>query len=166
MSENLPNIKSKTAVLAIVSAAFFLVVCAFGEGLVANLGENTMCYKYLGGCDAGFFGYDALEHLLFGISAVCVLVWLCKKYPRFSLLSQDKKWKNLFTLVAIVALASVAWEFVECAHDYFRLEVFREPLLSLRLHINNLDQPTNLDTMGDLAFSVGGSIFALLFVEL
>jgi hypothetical protein len=67
-------------------------------------------------------------------------------------------------LVLIIGVA-VIWEFVECAHDAFRLDILHQPLRDVRFHVNLLDQPSNLDTMGDLFFSIVGSLVSFLFVE-
>src|ERR1035437_7948527 len=106
---------SRSTILAIVTTTIFLLVCIFGEGIGGSLASNPSCYKYLG-CTSGFFGYDAIEHFLFGIAAVAVLVWIFKKFPQYSLL-HTKRWKNILTVIALVMLISVLWEFVECAHD-------------------------------------------------
>ena len=154
---------SNIAIWAIITSVLFFVVCIFGEGLGGSLGSNPLCYKYLG-CTAGFVGYDAIEHFLFGISAVVVLIWLFKKYSKYSMLHSER-WKNIFTLVALVIFLSVLWEFVECAHDVFRANILHEVLVDWNLHINLLNQPTNIDTMGDLFFALVGSIVSLFSVK-
>jgi len=157
------RIYTREAILATISAIVFLVACYFGEGLGGSWGSNIACPKYLG-CTSGFFGYDAIEHFLFGIAGVFLFVWLCKKFQQFSFL-QDKRWKNFLLLVAMVTFLSVLWEFGECARDAFRLNILHEPLRNIRLQINLLDQPTNIDTMGDLFFGMLGSIVALFFYK-
>jgi hypothetical protein len=157
------NLCSKEAVWAIIATSIFLLVCIFGEGMGGSFGSNPSCYKYLG-CTTGFFGYDAIEHFLFGIAAVGILVWFFMKFPKYSLLHTER-WKNILTVVALIILVSVIWEFIECAHDYFRIEVLHQLLINFRLHINSLDQPTNLDTMGDLFFSLFGSLTGLFFTK-
>lgn len=154
---------SRNAVLATVASIAFLVVCMFGEGAIGGFGFNAACYKYLG-CTTGFFGYDAMEHFLSGLAIAWLLVWFFKKYPQYSLL-HSSRWKNILVLFGSVALILVAWELMECAHDYFRLEVLHQPLFNVRLHLNRLDQPSNFDTMGDMAFSLFGGAIALLFSE-
>lgn len=152
---------SRIGIIALSAAIAFTIVSLAGE-IMGSWGSNTVCYKYLG-CTDGFFGYDAIEHLLFGLGLVWTIVWFCKKFPQYSILN-EKRCKTVFIILASVALISVAWEFIECAHDVFRLEVLHEPLLNIKLHTNFLDQPSNLDTMGDLAFSLLGAIFALFFI--
>jgi len=161
--ESKNNTCSRMAVLATVATTIFFVVCIFGEGMGGSLGSNPSCYKYLG-CTTGFFGYDAIEHLLYGIAATWVLVWIFEKFPQHSLL-HTKRWKNVLIIIVLVVFFSVIWEFVECAHDYFRLDILHQSLINLRLHVNYLDQPTNLDTMGDLAFGLCGSVVALFFTK-
>jgi hypothetical protein len=155
---------TRTTIIATISMAVLLIACAFGEAVLGHLGSNTACYKYLG-CTDGFFGYDAIEHFLYGVTGVCTLAWIFETFPRYSLL-QDKRWKNIITLITFVVFVSVLWEFAECAHDYFRIDVLHESLVNFRLHIDALDQPTNLDTMGDLTFGLLGAIVALFFTKL
>ena len=154
---------SSLAIWATVTTAIFLITCILGEGLGGSLGGNDMCYKYLG-CTSGFFGYDALEHFLFGIAAVLIIIWLFKKFPKFSMFYSEF-WKNFLVIISLVMLVSVFWEFAECAHDYFRIEILHQSLVNFKLHINHLDQPTNIDTMGDLTFALIGSIVSLFFTK-
>ena len=70
--------------------------------------------------------------------------------------------KSALAIVATVALIAVLWEIGECAHDAFRLDILHEPLRNAFTHIDLLDQPTNLDTMGDLTFSIVGACIGLL----
>ena len=120
--------------------------------------DNATCYKYLG-CNAGFFGYDAIQHLFFGAFLLLLVVWLCKKFPAHSIL-QEKHWKSGLMLVAFVALFAFLWELGECAHDAYNVSILHEHLLNYRLHINALDQPSNQDTMGDMFFDVLGAFIA------
>lgn len=149
------------AVLAASATAVFLLACVFGEGLGGSWGSNTACSPIFG-CTSGFFGFDAVEHFLFGVAAAWILVWIFKARPRFSLL-HGTRWKNVLTVVAIVALVSVGWEHLEMLHDLFRTDILHQSLVNFRLHINLLDQPTNLDTLGDLFFAIVGSFIASLF---
>jgi hypothetical protein len=131
-----------------------------GEFLFAWAG-NATCSKYLG-CVTGFAGYDAFEHLFSGVAVALFIVWLCRRYPAYSILP-DEPWKAALVIVAAVALVSVAWEILEFAHDAIRLDLFHEPLRNVRFHINLLDQPSNTDTMGDLSFNLLGAIVGVLF---
>jgi hypothetical protein len=158
------NTYSRAAVLATIATIVTLLVCAYGEGISGSFGSNQSCYKYLG-CSVGFFGYDALEHFLSGIALTWILVWIFQKFPKYSLLS-DKLWKNVLILIALVALFSVLWELSELVHDVFRSSILHQPLINFRLNINLMDQPTNLDTMGDLFFELFGSVIALIFAKL
>ena len=162
-SESPKSAHPYAAIWATVFTSIFIIVCIFGEGWGGSFGANGACSPYMG-CTAGFFGYDAIEHFLFGISAIWILIWVFQKFPQYSVLG-EKRWKNILILIALVVLISVFWEFLECAHDYFRLEVLHQPLLNLKLHINYLDQPTNLDTMGDLTFGLVGAVVALFFTK-
>jgi hypothetical protein len=147
----------RTALLALISLGIYLVAVVFGELL--GFASNSACYPLLG-CTSGFFGFDAIEHFLFGITAIWLIIWACERFPEHSIL-QEKRWKAGFVLIATVALIAVFWEFLEGAHDVIRVDILREPLFSLRFHINLLDQPSNLDTMGDIAFTLVGALVAL-----
>ena len=147
-------------------SVIWILVTSFGELIYHWAGNTAVCSKYLG-CTPGFFGYDAFEHLFFGIALIFFIIWFCKRFPKYSIL-YSSWWKDVLVLIAIVALVSIMWEFMECAHDFFRVSFLHEQLVSYRLHFqfNYLDQPSNIDTMGDLAFSIFGSVVALLFTNL
>lgn len=103
------------------------------------------------GCNYGFFGYDALWHLIGGILAGSAFVLISGKRPRY------------FALLAIVTLASVGWEALEFGHD----KVFnRIPVINKIefLHFERVAQPSNADTVGDLLFSIAGAAIAGLFI--
>lgn len=152
---------SKISILATTSTIIFIMSCFLGEGILEAFGSNNSCYKYIG-CVDGFGGYDAIEHFLFGIAIIFILIWIFQKFPKFSVM-QDNVWKNIFILISIVSLISVLWEFTECSYDFFRLEILHQPLFNLKLKINYLAQPSNLDTMGDFTFSLLGSLLTLFF---
>lgn len=149
---------------AMIAAFVFLVTCIFGEGMGGSLGSNPFCWPHIG-CTDGFFGYDAIEHFLFGIAGTWMLVWIFQEFPQYALF-HSKRWKNILTILSLVIFLSVIWEFFECVHDFFRLEILHQSLINIKLHINYLDQPTNLDTMGDLTFALLGSIVALFYPKL
>lgn len=154
---------SQIGILAISSTILFFIAFIFGEGIGSNLGLNQSCSPYLG-CASGFFGFDAVEHFIAGAAEVFVLLWIFRKFPKYSILS-DKRWKNVLIFVATIVFISVMWEFVECAHDLFRSNILHEVLINRRLHMNLLDQPNNLDTMGDLFFGMCGAFVALFFTK-
>ena len=156
--------KNKTySFIAIIAISLFLIACIFGEGLGGSLGLNQTCLKYFG-CSIGFFGYDAFEHFLFGISATFILIWFFQRFPTYSLLN-TKRWKNILIIIILVMFISVIWEFTELIHDIFRSDFLNQILLNQKLHINLLDQPNNIDTMGDLFFSLFGSTIPLFFIK-
>ena len=154
---------SNIAIMAIISTAVFFIAFIFGEGWGGSLGLNNSCTSLLG-CSAGFFGFDAVEHFISGIAITSILLFIFKKYPQYSLLN-DKRWKNILTILALVAFAGVLWEFIECAHDLFRSNVLNQVLINRKLHLNLLDQPNNIDTMGDLFFSLLGSTISLFLLK-
>ncbi len=148
--------KSLSIMLAFIGIVW-LALTIFGE-FIYGAGNST-CSKLLG-CVEGFGGYDAFEHLFFGVVLVLAIAWLSEHFPKLSLRS-DRRWKTALTFIAIVALASVLWEMGECARDAIRLDVLHEHLLNFRLHINLLEQPSNLDTMGDLTSALVGAVMGL-----
>jgi uncharacterized membrane protein YjdF len=149
---------------ATTATALFLIVGAFGEGPIAHFASNTICNAYIN-CTVGFLGYDAIEHFLSGVSVTLILIWIFKKFPTYSLFT-PKRWKNILILLALVISISVLWEIIECAYDIFRFDILVEPSLSVKLHLNILAQPTNLDTMGDLIFGAFGALLAVFFIEI
>lgn len=151
---------SRYGVLTAVSLGVYILADLLGE-FMAGWGFNAECIRFIG-CTNGFFGFDAIEHFLSGFVILLCLVIFFQRHPKWSPLTGNI-WKDAFILVATVNLISVGWELVECAHDVFRLAVLHEKLYSVKLNIDLLDQPTNLDTMGDLAFNMLGSIVAALF---
>lgn len=155
------NAPSRVGTVALASTAVWALTTLYGE--LFGGAPNSACYPYLG-CDAGFFGYDALEHFLFGFAAVWITVWLCRIFPKHSILAVEH-WKSWLILVAFVMLIAVFWEIGEWFRDAYLLDIAHERLLDLRLHINYLAQPSNFDTMGDLIFTLLGSFLGppLLF---
>ncbi len=147
--------------IAPASATLFLLVNAYGEFM--NGAPNSACYPYLG-CDSGFFGYDALEHFLFGFAAVWLLVWFFRKYPRYSLL-HSTFWKSAMSILAMVAFIAVIWEMLECFRDAYLLDLAHAQLLDFKLRLNLLAQPSNIDTMGDLTFTLLGVLLAFPFLR-
>jgi len=145
-----------------ITLIIYVLADLFGEFAPATgWGFNTQCLRFIG-CTTGFFGFDAIEHLLSGFVIFLVLLLFFRKYPQWSPLT-GVWWKDALILIAAVNLISFAWELVECAHDVFRVAILHERLYSVRLNIDLLDQPTNLDTMGDMTFNVLGSAIAALF---
>ena len=160
------NFHHTLAIWVTIFLSIFLITCVFGEGLGGSLGLNHSCLKYIG-CSVGFFGYDAIEHFLFGVTATLSLVLLFEISPKYSILDLNSKyWKNILIIIISVMFISVLWEFLECAHDVFRSNLLNQILINRKLNINLLDQPNNLDTMGDLFFSLIGSIIPFFFIKI
>ena len=155
-SLRLSRSQALTTLLCVIGGVW--IITTFIGEFVFGAG-NSECSKYLG-CVNGFFGYDAFEHLFFGITAALVIMWVSDRFPKLSLRG-DRRWKTALTIVAIVALISVLWEIGECVHDTFSVDVLHETLFNFRLHIDLLAQSSNLDTMGDLTFALAGSIVAV-----
>ena len=148
-------------IFASILSLLYLLAAYLGE-VYPNLEANSKCFRYFG-CNKGFFGYDAFVHLIFGALFVFIVIWIFIKFPMISLM-QKVPWKTILFVLAISALVSVVWELVESFHDVFRIKILHESLYSLRLQTNSLDQPSNLDTMGDIFFGLLGSSIALLML--
>jgi hypothetical protein len=147
----------RLAIFLVIATVVWLALTILGE-FVTGWATNNICYQYLG-CNDGFFGYDAVEHLLFGFALVFVFLWLGGVIPRVSLVAGNRM-KTIVTLVAYVALVAVLWEMYECGWDQYRVVVLHETLFSFKLHIDALAQSSNLDTMGDISFSLLGALIA------
>ena len=152
---------TRIAILSLFSVVIWYFINLIGG--IMDYNSNSYCSKYLG-CTSGFFGYDALEHFTFGFVIIFSIVWICRNFPKYSILN-DSTWRTIFSLITLTVFISVLWEFSECAHDVFRLNILHEYLINFKLHIDFLDQPTNLDTMGDISFNLLGSILALFFIN-
>ena len=131
----------------------------FGLGDIWGMMRNSQCFKYFG-CNAGFFGFDALVHFLAGILFIMFVLWLFHAYPKLNLLHSNF-WKTTVTLLAIVALLGVTWEFMEFSADHIRIDILHENLI----HPNRLAQPSNGDTMGDLTFALLGAALSISILK-
>ena len=151
--------------LGFILSLFFLGVWVFitacGE-FIYNWAGNGDCSRYLG-CVTGFMGYDAFEHFFFGLMFALVIIWSCERFSKQSVLYSEF-WKRALIVIALVVLSGVLWEIIECTHDAIRVNIFHESLHNISLHINLLDQPTNIDTMGDLSSGLSGSIVGILLL--
>jgi predicted membrane protein len=140
-------------------SAVWLFLTLVGE-FVFTWAGNATCSKYLG-CVEGFAGYDAFEHLFFGVAGALAILWFCERYPAYSILPKQR-WKAFIIVVSLIALAAICWEIFEYIQDTVELDIFHIHLVDWRLHIDNLEQASNSDTMGDLTFALFGSIAGLL----
>ncbi len=139
-----------------LTIAVIITVCIFLLGWILgsygpDLMSSAVCYTLLG-CNAGFFGYDAVLHFVSGIMDVLLILWVTRQFPQVNLF-HDRYWKNALIILALVAFIAVTWETIELAHDQFLMKVFHE---NLRVP-NHLTQPSNDDTMGDMIFSLVGA---------
>ncbi len=142
----------------IASAAAFSLF-QFVGGDLFDLSKNYNCFKYLG-CNVGFFGYDVIVHFFGGLMEAMFLVWLMEKYPKFNILSKSFL-KNAIIIIAVCVLIGVVWEMYEFGYDHFRMDVLHEDIVQK----NQLLQPTNSDTMGDLTFGLLGAASALALIK-
>jgi len=128
---------------------------------------NDLCFRYLG-CNAGFFGYDALVHFFFGITAAFGLMGIFESWPKLSLFHKTlrhplRNWKNVLIVILFVAAISYFWEILECSTDAYRMYFLHLDLLHPK---NILAQPSDFDTMGDMTCAVVGSFIALIMARL
>lgn len=158
------TLSTQAGSVVLIATSFFLLVCLLGEGPLMGWASNKECYVYLG-CTNGFFGYDAIEHFLFGIVGILTLVWIFKRFTRFSF-EQNRRWKNALILLSLTLSIALLWEFIEFVYDIVHVEILHVPLFNFKLHINLLAQPSNFDTIGDFAFCTLGAISTLFFVDL
>ena len=150
------NGKLKATVIS--STGLFLVLWTLGKW-GPHFIANDRCYAILG-CNAGFFGYDALLHFVSGIMITSLIIFFSIKFSAANFF-HDGFWKNMIVVVSLIAMIAVFWEIAELGHDQFRMKVLHE---NLRVPTNRLDQPSNDDTMGDITFAIlGGTITGVVF---
>ena len=137
-----------------------------GIDFVGQLGpdfeNNVACYQYIG-CNAGFGGYDAICHFVFGITVAVGAIWFSKRHPRRTLLS-DSPAKSVFLILAYMALLAVVWEMCEFAYDYLTVIDLAHPLMNAD-EIQFFAQPTNADTIGDIFWSLFGTLLTLVSIH-
>lgn len=121
--------------------------------------RNGLCFRLLG-CNDGFFGYDAYLHFVSGMVQAAFVLWLAYRVPRWNFFGKGYV-RNLFVLVATVALISVLWELGEFLHDHYALYIAHLNVY----HLDDALQPTNSDTVGDMIFGISGGLLAGLLVR-
>lgn len=151
--------KNLSGVFAVSTVLVFLFFGVAGDYL-GWMGSNGVCYRYLG-CNAGFFGYDAVVHLFSGVAGISLMVWFMQRYPRYDLLPKGFV-KKFIALLALAALVGILWEFIEFAYDHFRILVLHMNLFSP----DRLAQPSNSDTMGDLFSSMASAALTIVGLRL
>lgn len=150
--------KSKIDILLLIATLLFAIIEFLGDGFTFFI-QNSRCFTFLG-CNAGFFGYDALIHISGGIFFSILLVWLMRRYPRFDIL-HNKFWKSILVLLALITFISTVWEIYEFALDHF-------DILSLHTngsYIDTLAQPGLSDTIGDFFFELLGAIIGTFLLR-
>lgn len=140
-----------TGAYVIVSIIAFLFL-EYVSDFVFKWLNNSYCPIYVG-CNIGFFGLDAVQHFLSGIIEVSVIIYLAVQYRYFNILIGSFK-QNILIILSITALIGASWEIIEYFYDIFRTTILNINLLEP----NNLAQPNNYDTMGDISFNLFGAI--------
>ncbi len=149
------------SIFLLISLAVFVFFEFIAGHLLWPAMNNSSCLNYLG-CNAGFFGYDALVHFTAGIMETAFILWLINKYPNLNSF-QYKFARNLFMFSCLIIFIGVFWEFFEFALDHIRMDLLHLDLLH---PINRLYQASNDDTMGDLFFGWLASILAILSIKI
>ncbi len=127
------------------------------------LGDNSLCYKLLG-CNAGFFGYDTIEHFLSGLLVASLVVRHARRRTRPDFL-KNTFWRDVITLTAFVALFGLGWEMIEFFRDNVLMHI--KFFHNIRLLLpDSVAQPSNSDTMGDLTFDLLGGLVGALVLRL
>lgn len=125
--------------------------------------DNKSCVTFLG-CGSGFFGYDALEHFLWGLLVVAFGIAIGNKFPSHNIFHNGSLWKNILLLLGLLALVSVGWELLEYSRDHILTRfAFFNKLAFLKPY--SLAQPSNVDTMGDLMFDLLGGILGIVILN-
>jgi hypothetical protein len=148
------NDSTKQSILGFVLVAVvILFLLASLGGNLSGLMNNDACYTYLG-CNAGFFGYDAIVHMVSGVMNIFILIYIMRTWPKFNFLT-GSYWKNMLILVAFALVIGLCWEWGEFAADHFKMIVLHMNIINP----NRQYQPSNGDTMGDLFFGgIGATI--------
>lgn len=156
METQQPILKNHTLSYVVLASGLTLFVVWFFGHYEPHYILNDRCFRLLG-CNIGFFGYDALIHLLSSIFEAAGVIWLMKKIPKINVLKYNL-WKNIAVLIFIVFLLGVAWEICEFVSDEIRLSSTNPALV----HSNFFDQPSRKDMMGDMTLSVLGAFITAL----
>ncbi len=151
--------RSRLGIVLMVLLPIYIFALLSGD-FWFHLMSNDKCYTYLG-CNAGFFGYDALVHFLSGIIIAVSLLLIRHYYPEAAAFSH-KKWMQALVIMGIAALIGVVWEILEFSYDHFRMDILHINLI----YPNLLAQPSNSDTMGDLTFGLLGVLITLSILYL
>ncbi len=129
-----------------------------------KLMANGLCFRTLG-CNNGFFGYDALVHFSGGFLEAASIFFLANTYPTISpFVRAEEKYaciKNFIIFLGMLAVLGYGWELIEFIFDQVRMGIFHMQLLVP----NELAQPTNADTMGDIFFGICGGVFNALITR-
>ena len=126
--------------------------------------ELRVVGSHIFGCNAGFFGYDILEHFSGGLFSALMITWLALRNQKINILHNDAL-KNFIIILAVIALLGIGWEILEFSHDH----IFSQSALFQTMtifHPKNIVQPSNSDTMGDLVFDLLGATTAAIVLKL
>ncbi len=121
--------------------------------------ENSRCFHYLG-CNAGFLGYDIVVHFFGGVFEAMLVVWIGEKYLHLNIL-HNRFWKNALIIVMAVAFFAVIWELYEFILDNFAASFLNH----IPPSFNQLAQPGNGDTIGDMIFGILGALTGVLALK-
>ncbi len=155
-SMKLPS--KKIAIGLISSIIIFIIVTYIGDHTGRT--ANDYCPNYFN-CTVGFFGFDALQHFFGGVIALFVIGFYSEMYPDYSLFHHNKT-KNFLILLSVSIFMAYCYEVGEMVHDAFRFGILHIPISVSGKH--QLDQASNLDTMGDIFFHAISSMIVIWFL--
>ena len=92
--------RAQSVLLSFISVIWISIT--LGGEFLFGWASNTTCSQYLG-CVNGFAGYDAFEHMFFGVVVALALIWLSGRYPQYAIVP-SQRWKAVVIIISIVAL--------------------------------------------------------------
>ena len=145
--------------IAFLSSTLFFAAAEFFADSSFWFIENSRCFHYLG-CNAGFLGYDVVVHFFCGIFDAMLVVWIGEKYLHLNIL-HSHFWKNALIIVMAVAFFAIVWELYEFILDNFAASFLNH----IPPSFNQLAQPGNSDTVGDMTFGILGAFTGVFILR-
>ncbi len=148
----------KIAVGFLSSILIFLIATYIGDQ--GGWTANQYCPNYIS-CVVGFFGFDAMQHFLGGAISLFIIGFYSDMYPEYSLFHENRV-KNFLILLSVSIFLAFMFEVGEMSHDAWRFGIRHISQSMSGAH--QLDQPMNLDTMGDMFFHSIASMIVIWFI--
>lgn len=144
--------------IAIITVGLVLLISWIFGHYPPHFIANDRCFSLLG-CNIGFFGYDAMIHVMSGGLEALIVIWIFLRFQKLHMFGSSF-WKNFIIIIVTVCLLGIVWELLELASDQYRTKVLDINLTNPNL----LEQPSNIDTTGDMIFSlISASLTVFLF---